>query len=229
MSQFHAANLAFRVYNAQQRLDRLEKDHLRRQEQQAVLTQPATSSPDSDTLDSTQAGAAASSTTADSNGHAQTGPSRHQEAASAQQDSLPDSQHTQQPDQSAEDQARLNAEYLAAKAALEEATLPVMLDAMWAANVLDIQNTLRHVCQKALKDPQVSKQERKARAQALRAMGYIFQEVALIGMGEDAKDATKPTFGDAKQRMEDAMMRLVEKRNTADDRMYANSNGSSAC
>ena len=30
---------------------------------------------------------------------------------------------------------------------LEEAALPLMLDAMWAANVMDIQQTLRVVCQ----------------------------------------------------------------------------------
>ena len=30
---------------------------------------------------------------------------------------------------------------------LEEAALPLMLDAMWAANVMDIQQTLRIVCQ----------------------------------------------------------------------------------
>lgn len=37
-------------------------------------------------------------------------------------------------------------EHQAAKMKLEEATLPLMLDAMWAANVLDIETTLRHVC-----------------------------------------------------------------------------------
>jgi hypothetical protein len=31
------------------------------------------------------------------------------------------------------------------RAALEEAALPLMLEAMWAANVLDIQTTLRKV------------------------------------------------------------------------------------
>ena len=41
-----------------------------------------------------------------------------------------------------------NLEHAQLRAQLEEASLPLMLDAMWAANVLDIENTLRHVCKK---------------------------------------------------------------------------------
>ena len=44
-----------------------------------------------------------------------------------------------------------NLEHAQLRAQLEEATLPLMLDAMWAANVLDIENTLRHVCKKVRK------------------------------------------------------------------------------
>lgn len=33
------------------------------------------------------------------------------------------------------------------RAKLEEAALPLMLDAMWAANVLDIQHTVKAICQ----------------------------------------------------------------------------------
>ena len=50
----------------------------------------------------------------------------------------------------ANDRARL-AEAVAAlaaeRAALEEAALPLMLEAMWAANTLDIQHTVKAVCQ----------------------------------------------------------------------------------
>ena len=41
-------------------------------------------------------------------------------------------------------------EHAQRRAQLEEATLPLMLDAMWAANVLDIETTLRHVSKKVL-------------------------------------------------------------------------------
>jgi hypothetical protein len=34
----------------------------------------------------------------------------------------------------------------AERAKLEEAALPLMLDAMWAANTLDIQQTVKSVC-----------------------------------------------------------------------------------
>ena len=39
-------------------------------------------------------------------------------------------------------------EHAQQRAQLEEATLPLMLDAMWAANVLDIESTLRKACKK---------------------------------------------------------------------------------
>ena len=41
-----------------------------------------------------------------------------------------------------------NGEVAAERARLEEASLPLMLDAMWAANLIDIQSTVRHVCRK---------------------------------------------------------------------------------
>ena len=38
-----------------------------------------------------------------------------------------------------------NVQHQAQKAKLEEDALPLMLEVMWAANLMDIQSTLRHV------------------------------------------------------------------------------------
>lgn len=45
-------------------------------------------------------------------------------------------------------QAAAAARAAAERARLEEAALPLMLDAMWAANICDIELTVRHVCQR---------------------------------------------------------------------------------
>ena len=50
--------------------------------------------------------------------------------------------------QRSEAEAAETLEHAQLRAQLEEATLPLMLDAMWAANVLDIESTLQHVCKK---------------------------------------------------------------------------------
>ena len=44
-----------------------------------------------------------------------------------------------------------NVQHQAEKAKLEEATLPLMLEVMWAANVVDIQSTLRRVARMVCK------------------------------------------------------------------------------
>lgn len=49
------------------------------------------------------------------------------------------------------------------QAAMEEEALPLMLEAMWAANVLDIQQTLRAVCKRLLSEPGVDKATLRAR------------------------------------------------------------------
>ena len=54
----------------------------------------------------------------------------------------------EQEQQRASDELLWDAEQAAERQRLEEAALPVMLDAMWAANVLDIESTVRSVCKK---------------------------------------------------------------------------------
>ncbi|PNH06569.1 Chaperone protein dnaJ 10 [Tetrabaena socialis] len=94
-------------------------------------------------------------------------------------------------------------EQLMERQRLEEAALPLMLEAMWAANVLDIQNTLRKVCRFVLTEEGAPKAELQARANALKVLGGIFME-------SRAPEAAAPN--DARKQMEEAMMRVVEKR-----------------
>jgi hypothetical protein len=50
------------------------------------------------------------------------------------------------------------------------------LQAMWAANVLDIQRTLHQVCKRLLREPGLPKPEAKVRAAALAELGRIYCE-----------------------------------------------------
>jgi curved DNA-binding protein CbpA len=96
----------------------------------------------------------------------------------------------------------------------EEDTLPLMLDAMWAANVLDIESTLRKVCKSVLKQPELSKAHRRRLAEALLELGQIFR--AATSPSSATVSTTTGAGGvstqSAKDRVEEAMMRVAEKK-----------------
>jgi hypothetical protein len=59
-------------------------------------------------------------------------------------------------------------EELIARSKLEEASLNLVMEAMWAANVVDIQTTLTKVCRRTLHDKAAGRAVCKKRAEALR-------------------------------------------------------------
>ena len=130
-------------------------------------------------------------------------------------------QRQQQQQQQPVDPAAIAAE----RARLEEAALPLMLEAMWAANRLDIQATLRHVCRAVLGDQRVSKAHRRLRAEALAELGRIFLEAAAARAAEEtaaeaaaaARVAECSRGATARRTMEDAMEHVVRKRMAEQD------------
>jgi X-domain of DnaJ-containing len=82
------------------------------------------------------------------------------------------------------------------------------------ANVLDIESTVRHVCRKVLTDPSVEKPQRRIRARGLKELGRIFQAASPSGSLKSSRRTQDAEA--AKQRIEAAMMQVMEKRHAAD-------------
>lgn len=188
-SKVHLGMMGLKVFQAQQKLEQMDKDQKQRCEAQARMSQQT---------------ATPGSIPAGNVFHQQPGVSGEQEESEQRVEAEAAARAAQQ-------QAE-NLEHAQLRAQLEEATLPLMLDAMWAANVLDIENTLRHVCKKVLYEAMADKQTRKSRAQALQVLGRLFQQAALAATA-GAPQAPK----DAKQQIEDAMMAVMEKRHAMED------------
>lgn len=56
----------------------------------------------------------------------------------------------------------------------------LMIDSLWKLNVADIEATLSRVSQMVLQDPNVKKEELRARAKGLKTLGKIFQRVKSV-------------------------------------------------
>ncbi|KAK9815321.1 hypothetical protein WJX72_001695 [[Myrmecia] bisecta] len=198
-SQFAAASLALKVFQAQSQMEKLDREFNLQKRTAAAEEQPTA--------------AAAASTSGEANtSHADAGPSPHSPGGGRNERTAFLNGGAQGPAV----QRMNSAEHLAERARLEEAALPLMLEAMWAANVLDIESTLRHVARKVLHDPFGSKEVRRSRALALQQLGRIFQAaVPLETPAAPGQRRQAPHL--AKQQMEDAMQRVLEKRHAADD------------
>mmetsp|Transcript_11892 Transcript_11892/g.25534 ORF Transcript_11892/g.25534 Transcript_11892/m.25534 type:complete len:570 (-) Transcript_11892:2455-4164(-) len=204
-SQFQAANAALKVYQAQQKIEAWQKEQEKKAQHAAAVAAPAPAA-DAAAVSAAAPGAAAPGAEgqgSDPNGTPSAasdnaGVSGAQQAAGAggsSSDAGP----------SAAPEPKLSPEALAEKQRLEEAALPLMLEAMWAANVLDISSTIKKVCTRVLEDPAASKQELKQRALGLKELGVIYQ----CAKGPESGDTS---VKDARKQMEEAMMRVMEKR-----------------
>jgi hypothetical protein len=78
-------------------------------------------------------------------------------------------------------------------------SFPVILQTIWDFSSIDIEGTVRRVCNKLLKDSSVPWQIRFRRAVALRRLGRIFRDVGQVEHG----DVSKPQV--AKQHLEEAL------------------------
>lgn len=78
----------------------------------------------------------------------------------------------------------------------------LVMESMWRVALLDIEATLRHVCNKILSDSTVSMTARKARARGLVTMGRIFMQYG-------SEDAMRKM--DFKKHFEQVGERLAEK------------------
>ena len=95
---------------------------------------------------------------------------------------------------------------------MEEMALPLMLEAMWAANVVDIETAVSECCSKVLFDKSVPKNTRKERALALQSLGSIFKTYS------DPKVSKGPVTKDnARTLLQDAMMNFQQKKLDEED------------
>ncbi|XP_051190824.1 chaperone protein dnaJ 10-like [Lolium perenne] len=68
--------------------------------------------------------------------------------------------------------------------------ISAMADSLWKLNVVDIEETLSHVCQMVLQDSFVGSEELRARAEGLKTLGEILERAKLNREGEALRPST---------------------------------------
>ena len=98
------------------------------------------------------------------------------------------------------------------KAKLEEMALPLMLEAMWAANVVDIEDTVALACKQLLGKKVENKKEK---ALGLLKLGEVFQAAGVaVSHGKGGLSKAQ----DARQKMQDALFKFqMQKRMDEDE------------
>lgn len=109
------------------------------------------------------------------------------------------------PGMSSDDQGKRDE---AAKHALSsfEGSLPTFLQTIWDISQMDIENTLRKVCDKVLKDVSVPWQIRYRRAVAMQRLGQIFRDAGQV----ELKDLSNSTV--AKAQLEEALYSAIREK-----------------
>lgn len=122
------------------------------------------------------------------------------------------------------EEAQAHMEHMQRMAAMEEAAVPLMLDAMWAANVVDIENTLKQVCRNVLQDASVDREVRRSRAAALRELGRVFTAAqpknsvvrrmyyTAQPVSRHSQEGDKGKGKEARQHIEEALRKMQAKR-----------------
>ena len=116
---------------------------------------------------------------------------------------------------SAEDKAQTKkkpplteAEIMQRRAQHQKDVMPHILEALWNVSALDIESTLRSVCDKVCHDKSVKKEVRKKRCEALSVLGKVFQTT-------EADEAHKNE--DINQQLENAMRAAFTPKENADE------------
>ncbi|CUV07878.1 unnamed protein product [Cryptosporidium hominis] len=104
-------------------------------------------------------------------------------------------------EQDAEESARTQQQF--------EETLPLILDTMLQITIMDIEDTVRTVAKKLVKDMGVDLNTRKRRALALIELGSIFQSVANDSNQQREEKGDKP---DARRKVEEAFIKAAQQR-----------------
>ncbi|OII73758.1 uncharacterized protein cubi_03556 [Cryptosporidium ubiquitum] len=104
-------------------------------------------------------------------------------------------------EQNAEDSAKAQQQF--------EETLPLILDTMLRITIMDIEDTIRTVAKKLVKDMGVDLNVRKQRALALIELGSIFQSVANASNQQREESGDKP---DARRKVEEAFIKAAQQR-----------------
>ncbi|KAJ1612345.1 DNAJ domain-containing protein [Cryptosporidium canis] len=104
-------------------------------------------------------------------------------------------------DQSPEDSEKTQKQF--------EETLPLILDTMLQITIMDIEDTIRTVAKKLVKDMGVDLKVRKQRALALIELGSIFQSVANTSNQQREESGDRP---DARRKVEEAFIKAAQQK-----------------